>query len=166
MAGMLTLTLSAAVGCNSRRRDSTVLQTESEEGSAIAFRSTCEFTSWPARYDTTRLPRQSLRRPNGRVRAPPTPHRLQLYRPRPPRSSTLAAALPATSTAAKAAVPAPSDRTLLNLAETAEQALEQRLLGVCGGIVTGRNIQEIWLAILDEASPPAQSKEGLSLPPL
>jgi len=44
-------------------------------------------------------------------------------------SQTLAAALPATSTAAKAAVPAPSDRTLLNLAETAEQALEQRLLG-------------------------------------
>jgi hypothetical protein len=59
---------------------------------------------------------------------------------------------------------------LLNLAETAEQALEQRLLGVCGGIVTGRVIHneypEIWLAILDEASPPAQSKEGLSLPPL
>ncbi len=42
MAGMLTFTLSAAVACNSRRRDSTVLQTEWEEGSAIAFCSTCE----------------------------------------------------------------------------------------------------------------------------
>ena len=62
---------------NSRRRDSTVLQTESEEGSAIAFRSTCEFTSWHARYDTTRPPLQSLRRPSGRVRAPPTPDRLE-----------------------------------------------------------------------------------------
>jgi hypothetical protein len=60
----------------------------------------------------------------------------------------------------------PGCRDMLNLAETAEQGLEQRLLGVCGGIVTGRNIQEIWLAILDEASPPAQSKEGLSLAPL
>jgi len=88
-AAISTFTLSAAVACNSRRRDSTVLQTESEEGSAIAFRSTCEFTSWPARYDTTRLPRQSLRRPSGRVRAPPTPHRLQLYRPRLPRSRRL-----------------------------------------------------------------------------
>jgi hypothetical protein len=32
------------------------------------------------------------------------------------------------------------DRTLVNLAEPAEQALEQRLLSVCGGIVTCRII--------------------------
>ena len=76
-AAISTFTLRAAVACNSRRRDSTVLQTESEEGSAIAFRSTCEFASWHARYDTTRPPLQSLRRPRGRVRAPPTPDRLE-----------------------------------------------------------------------------------------